>query len=172
MGDESVYGAVLQICEDGYTILNVYLSPIGIEDRSDNNSEMLEKNGILELGKITTIQELGKFLEDLRGDIPASQIAKGICTPVHLRDIERGLKAPSEKILYKLAEKADANAKELIFALRRILAPEITKGYYKITSNNSMHDIKEHVEMMKDITKIKGDIEEIKNMMSELLKRK
>ena len=150
-------GAILQICEYGYTILNVYIS--------DNNSEMLEKNGILELGKITTIQELGKFIESLRGDISARQIAKGICTPVHLRDIERGLKAPSEEILYKLAEKADANTKELIFTLRRILAPEQTKGYYKITSNNSMHDLKEHADMVQDVGKMKNDIEEIKNMM-------
>jgi len=135
---------------------------------------MIKRNRALELelSKITTINELGKYLEGLRGDIPARRIAVGICSPVHLRDIERGLKSPSEEILYKLAEKVDADAKELIFALRRILAPEITKGYYKITSNNSIHDIKEHVEMMKDITKIKGDIEEIKNMMSELLKRK
>lgn len=162
---KNIYGAVLQICEEFLQFCNVCIS--------DNNSEMTKKNGTLELNKITTIKEFGNYLEGLRGDISARQVAVGICTPVHLRDIERGLKAPSEEILYRLAEKVDTDAKELIFALRRILAPEHTKGYYKITSNNSIHDVKEHVEMMmKDIAKIKGDIEEIKNMMRELLGRK
>lgn len=124
------------------------------------------------MNKITTIHEFGRYLERLRGDNSARQIAIGICTPVHLRDIERGSRIPSEIILYKLAQKYGVNAKELIFTVKRIIAPDQTKEYYKVPTNNSIPNIKEHADMMKDIDKMKNDIEEIKYMMKELLRKR
>lgn len=136
---------------------------------------MARKAAALELHEILTIKEFGTYLERLRGVVSARKVAVGICTPVHLRDIERGMRVPSELILYKLAEKYNVSAKELIFAMRRIIAPDQTKGYYKTSTSTSMSGAKEHRDMIKDIDSIKRTVKELKAAMDEIndmLKRK
>lgn len=136
---------------------------------------MAKKAVALELHEILSIKEFGTYLERLRVAVSARKVSAGFCTPVHLRDIERGMRVPSELILYKLAEKYNVSAKELIFAMRRIIAPDQTKGYYKISTNNSMSGMKEHRDMIKDIDSIKCDVKELKVAMDEIkdmLKRK
>ncbi|GEM_PF-6222429 len=136
---------------------------------------MARKAAALELHEILTTKEFGAYLERLRGAVSARKVSVGICTPVHLRDIERGMRVPSELILYKLAEKYNLSPKELIFAMRRIIAPDQTKGYYRISTSTSISSAKEHRDMIKDIDSIKRAVKELKAAMDEInamLKRK
>ncbi len=76
---------------------------------------------------IRNVEEFGKYLEDLRGNVSANQIANGICSPGHLRLVEKCKRVPGDEILYKIANRLNVKPKELIFAIKRIQVTGTTK---------------------------------------------